>query len=46
MVKTMSMAHGQLDVSQILLGCMRMSGLSKTEAARLVHTALDEESTF
>ena len=46
MVKTMSMADGQLEVSQILLGCMRMSGLSKTEAARLVHTALDEGINF
>jgi len=46
MVKMMNMANGQLNVSQILLGCMRISGLSINEAARLIHTALDEGINF
>ncbi|HEX2946105.1 MAG TPA: aldo/keto reductase [Clostridia bacterium] len=37
---------GELSVSEISLGCMRISGLSKKEANNLINTALEEGIDF
>jgi len=45
-MKTIQIADGQLPVSEIALGCMRISALSEKEAENLVETALDEGVNF
>ena len=39
-------ANSDLNVSEISLGCMRISELTNAEIARLIHTALDEGIDF
>ena len=45
-MKTIKIAGGELPVSEIALGCMRIVGLSGKEAEVLVQTALDEGINF
>lgn len=45
-MKTIHIAGTDLDVSEISLGCMRISGMSNAEISRLIHTSLDEGVTF
>ena len=45
-MKKLYIAGGEFTASQISLGCMRMSGLSKTDAENLVKTALEEGIDF
>jgi predicted oxidoreductase len=45
-MKSIHVANTDLDVSEISLGCMRMSGMSNPDISRLIHTALDEGVTF
>jgi predicted oxidoreductase len=45
-MKYIKIANSDLDVSEISLGCMRISGLTSQEIASLVHTALDEGINF
>ncbi|MEZ4668907.1 MAG: aldo/keto reductase [Anaerolineae bacterium] len=45
-MKHIHIAGTELDVSEISLGCMRISGMSNDEISRLIHTALDEGVTF
>ena len=45
-MKTISIGNGALEASEISLGCMRISELSKADAATLLHTALDEGINF
>lgn len=45
-MKTIHIADTDLHVSEISLGCMRISRLTNQEIATLIHTALDEGVTF
>jgi predicted oxidoreductase len=45
-MKSIHVANTNLDVSEISLGCMRISGMSNPDIANLIHTALDEGVTF
>ncbi len=45
-MKTIHVANTDLDVSEISLGCMRISGMAKEEVAQLLHTALENGITF
>lgn len=45
-MKSIHIADTDLDVSEISLGCMRISGMPNPEIAYLIHTALDEGVTF
>ncbi|MFN8375870.1 MAG: aldo/keto reductase [Anaerolineae bacterium] len=45
-MKSIHIAGTDLDVSEISLGCMRISGMSSAEISHLIHTALDEGVTF
>ncbi|MDR3552477.1 MAG: aldo/keto reductase [Clostridia bacterium] len=45
-MKTIGIANGKIQASAISLGCMRMAGLSVSEASALIHTALDEGINF
>jgi len=45
-MKYLSIANGGIKASEISLGCMRISGLSKQEASTLINTALDEGINF
>lgn len=45
-MKTIRVAGTDLEVSEISLGCMRISGMSNQEIAHLIHTALDQGVTF
>jgi predicted oxidoreductase len=45
-MKSIPIANTDLNVSEISLGCMRISGLTNPEISRLIHTALDEGVTF
>jgi predicted oxidoreductase len=46
-MKSIHVANTDLDVSEISLGCMRISrGMSMPDISRLLHTALDEGVTF
>jgi predicted oxidoreductase len=45
-MKTIHIANTDLDVSEISLGCMRISGMTNQEISYLIHTALDEGVTF
>lgn len=40
-MKRISMGNGVLDASQIVLGCMRLNGLSKEDANKHIMTAID-----
>lgn len=45
-MKSIHVANTELDVSEISLGCMRISAMTNAEIAHLIHTALDEGVTF
>jgi predicted oxidoreductase len=45
-LKNISIGNGQIIASEISLGCMRISGLSSSEASALINTALDEGINF
>ncbi len=45
-MKQITVANGDLNVSEIALGCMRISELTNQEIAHLIHTALDEGINF
>jgi predicted oxidoreductase len=45
-MKNIHIADTDLDVSEISLGCMRISGLTNQEISQLLHTALDEGINF
>jgi predicted oxidoreductase len=45
-MKSIHIAGTELDVSEISLGCMRISGMTNQEISHLIHTALDEGVTF
>lgn len=46
MMKKINIGNGALSVSEISLGCMRISGLSKKDANILINTALEEGVDF
>ena len=41
-MKTIGLANGEMNASEISLGCMRINNLSEKDASLLVHTALEE----
>lgn len=45
-MKRINIANGEISASEISLGCMRISSLSKNEAATLINTALEEGINF
>lgn len=45
-MKSIHIAGTELDVSEISLGCMRISRMTNQEISHLIHTALDEGVTF
>jgi len=45
-MKNLSLANGKLQASVISLGCMRISGISETEAENVVKTALENGINF
>ncbi|HEX2622868.1 MAG TPA: aldo/keto reductase, partial [Phototrophicaceae bacterium] len=45
-MKSIHIANTDLDVSEISLGCMRISGMTNQEISHLIHTALDHGVTF
>lgn len=45
-MRRIKIGKGELTASEISLGCMRISGLSAGDAAKLVHTALEEGIDF
>ena len=45
-MKTICIANGEIQASEISLGCMRLPGLSGKEAEVFVQTALDEGINF
>ena len=45
-MKNINVAHSDLTVSEISLGCMRISKMTDHEISSLIHTALDEGINF
>jgi predicted oxidoreductase len=45
-MKYMKIANSDMNVSEISLGCMRISSLANQEIATLIHTALDQGINF
>jgi predicted oxidoreductase len=45
-MRSINVGNGALTVPEIVLGCMRISGLSKSDASALIHTAMEEGITF
>src|SRR5262245_23104347 len=45
-MKSIHVANTDLNVSEISLGCMRISGMTNSEISHLIHTSLDEGVTF
>jgi predicted oxidoreductase len=45
-MKNIKIANSEMTVSEISLGCMRISGLSNSEATTLINTALEEGINF
>jgi predicted oxidoreductase len=45
-MKRIKIANCDLDASEISLGCMRISAMTKQDIATLIHTALDEGINF
>jgi predicted oxidoreductase len=41
-MKTIGLANGEINASEIALGCMRLDGLSEKDAAILIRTAMEE----
>ncbi|GGH78470.1 putative oxidoreductase [Pullulanibacillus pueri] len=45
-MKNIKIGQGAINASEISLGCMRISDMSKKEASTLIHTALEEGINF
>lgn len=45
-MKQINLGSTGLKVPQVALGCMRMSGLSKKEAADVIQTSIEQEINF
>jgi predicted oxidoreductase len=45
-MKTIKIAHSDMDASVISLGCMRIAGMPNQEISTLIHTALDAGINF
>ena len=45
-MKTINVVNGPQNVSEIILGCMRMPALSVEDAAVMIRTAADEGVNF
>lgn len=45
-MKKINIANGEISASEISLGCMRIAGLSNSEASTLINTALEEGINF
>lgn len=45
-MKNINIGNGAVNASEISLGCMRISDLSKSDATRLINTALEEGINF
>lgn len=45
-MNNINIGNGELSASEISLGCMRIADLSKQEAAKLIHTAMDNGINF
>lgn len=45
-MKTINIGNGAIKASEISLGCMRISGMSKKDAAELINTALEQGINF
>jgi predicted oxidoreductase len=45
-MKQIKIANSDMNVSEIALGCMRISGMANQEISTLIHTALDEGINF
>ncbi len=45
-MKTIKIPNNDLNVSEIALGCMRLSELTKPQISTLIHTALDQGVNF
>lgn len=45
-MRRISIANGGIQASEISLGCMRMAGMSDSDASTLINTALDEGIDF
>lgn len=45
-MKKINIANGEINASEIILGCMRIDSLSKGEASTLINTALEEGINF
>lgn len=45
-MKSVKLAHCDLDASEVSLGCMRLTELSNEQISTLIHTALDEGINF
>lgn len=45
-MKSINIANGEIKASEIAIGCMRIAGLEKKEAANLINTALEEGINF
>lgn len=45
-MKKINIANGEINASEIILGCMRIDSLSKREASTLINTALEEGINF
>lgn len=46
MMKKVNIGDGRINASEIILGCMRINNLSKSEAEKLINTALEEGINF
>src|SRR5437764_5117534 len=45
-MNTIKIAHSDLEASEIALGCMRISSMSRPDIATLINTALEEGINF
>lgn len=45
-MKSINIANGEIKASEIAIGCMRIAGLEKKDAANLINTALEEGINF
>ena len=45
-MKKINLGNGEISASEISLGCMRINNLSKSEASKLINTALEEGIDF
>ena len=45
-MKKINMGNSGIEASEIGIGCMRMAGIEKSEAEKVIKTALEEEINF